>query len=428
MSVSWSKSGQLVYGGYAMGTFYVMLCDKAGNVYVGGDTTGPFRSTNQGSSWTHITGVTTQLESGCVGSNGYIYFGSVSTTIYRSIDNGVTWTTVTPLPDSTVKCMCGDTIGNIYAQGWTAGTYKSSDNGATWTNIGPSGLLGTNAQAMFVDYSDNIYICCMDSSAANPHSYVSKDHGATWTVLSTTVWRTACADRGGNLYSGGSGYIQKSTDGGLTWTTVYNTDTTTVFYTCFQDTMGNIWFGSQAGTAVVYSSDFGATWNATLSTTQLNIQAGCADRAGYVHFGASYLSASPTTTGYLYTNSAVLPSVVATPTASVATGSYSATQSVTLSCATSGAVIYYTTDGTTPTTASSNYSTALSISATTTLKAIAVAQGITSATASYTYTYTTKQLYTYNGSVWKPVTSIYVGVNGAWKLATPYGGLNGTWK
>jgi hypothetical protein len=77
----------------------------------------------------------------------------------------------------------------------------------------------------------------------------------------------------------------------------------------------------------------------------------------------------------------------ATPTFSPPAGNYSSTQSVSLSDTTAGAVIYYTTDGSTPTTASSKYSTPLSISATTTIKAIAVASGYANSTvASATYT------------------------------------------
>lgn len=78
---------------------------------------------------------------------------------------------------------------------------------------------------------------------------------------------------------------------------------------------------------------------------------------------------------------------VAMPTFSIAGGTYYSAQSVELSCATSGATIYYTTDGSTPTTSSSVYSTAIPVSATTTIKAFAVATGMTDsdvATATYT--------------------------------------------
>lgn len=63
---------------------------------------------------------------------------------------------------------------------------------------------------------------------------------------------------------------------------------------------------------------------------------------------------------------------VATPTFSPQGGTYSDAQSVTISCATEGATIYYTTDGSTPTTSSSVYSSAINVSETTTIKAIAV--------------------------------------------------------
>jgi len=81
------------------------------------------------------------------------------------------------------------------------------------------------------------------------------------------------------------------------------------------------------------------------------------------------------------------PGSAATPVFSLAAGTYVGTRTVTISDSTTGAVIYYTTDGSAPTTASSVYSGGVTVSATETLQAIAVATGYTeSAVASAAYT------------------------------------------
>jgi len=88
---------------------------------------------------------------------------------------------------------------------------------------------------------------------------------------------------------------------------------------------------------------------------------------------------------------------VATPTPSVAAGTYNAAQSVTLSCATENATIYYTNDGNNPTVTSSKYSGAISIGATTTLKAIATKEGMNDSgilTAVYTVSATSTPTFT----------------------------------
>lgn len=80
---------------------------------------------------------------------------------------------------------------------------------------------------------------------------------------------------------------------------------------------------------------------------------------------------------------------VATPTFSPAAGTYSEAQNVTISCGTTGATIYYTTDGNDPTTESEVYNGAITVSETTTIKAIAVKEGMNNSTvASATYTIT----------------------------------------
>jgi hypothetical protein len=62
---------------------------------------------------------------------------------------------------------------------------------------------------------------------------------------------------------------------------------------------------------------------------------------------------------------------VSTPTFNPPAGTYGTTQSVTINCATSGATIYYTTDGTDPDDTNLVYSSPISISSSQTLKAIA---------------------------------------------------------
>jgi len=76
----------------------------------------------------------------------------------------------------------------------------------------------------------------------------------------------------------------------------------------------------------------------------------------------------------------------ATPTFSLRTGTYTTPQTVTISDSTTGALIYYTTDGSTPTTASTQYAGPLSVTQTTALKAIASSGGPSSPVASATYT------------------------------------------
>lgn len=80
---------------------------------------------------------------------------------------------------------------------------------------------------------------------------------------------------------------------------------------------------------------------------------------------------------------------VEAPTPNVAPGEYSSTQSVTLTSATTGADIYYTTDGTRPTLSSTKYSSAISVASTQTIKAIAVKTGmVPSDTVTLAYTIT----------------------------------------
>jgi uncharacterized protein YxjI len=94
-----------------------------------------------------------------------------------------------------------------------------------------------------------------------------------------------------------------------------------------------------------------------------------------------------------YTNSPVATAVytiskqAAAPTFSPGQGTYNSTQTVTISDTTPSPAIYYTTNGTTPTTSSTKYTGPITVSASETIEAIATASGYTNspvATAVYT--------------------------------------------
>lgn len=77
----------------------------------------------------------------------------------------------------------------------------------------------------------------------------------------------------------------------------------------------------------------------------------------------------------------------ALPVFNPAAGAYASAQEVSITCATEGAVIKYTTDGSVPTPESAAYTGPIHVSVTTTIKAIAIKEGMdTSAVASATYT------------------------------------------
>ena len=142
---------------------------------------------------------------------------------------------------------------------------------------------------------------------------------------------------------------------------------------------------------ILYYSSNGSSWT-EVSTMSISKNTSAYDKydltitgipssAVYVKFRAGsssvYIYSVTVTTG---------GSSVATPTFSPAAGTYTSAQSVTISCATAGSTIYYTTDGTTPTSSSTVYSSAVSISSSCTLKAIAKKGSDYSSVASASYT------------------------------------------
>jgi len=111
------------------------------------------------------------------------------------------------------------------------------------------------------------------------------------------------------------------------------------------------------------------TWTTVTAASGVNLTAGAQTLTVYASAGGFNLN-------WLQFSSGAPAPKVASPTFSPAGGTYAAAQTVTLATATAGAVIKYTTDGSTPTAASPTYAGPITVASTTSVKAIAIKAGM----------------------------------------------------
>jgi hypothetical protein len=154
--------------------------------------------------------------------------------------------------------------------------------------------------------------------------------------------------------------------------------------TSFTSTLSVTINESTSGSTIYYTTNGSTpTTSSQVYSSPITISSSTTIKAIAVASGVSSAVGSAS-----YTLNAV---TVATPTFSPASGtSFTSTLSVTINESTTGSTIYYTTDGSTPTTSSQVYSSPITISSSTTIKAIAVASGVSSTVGTASYTLTTQ--------------------------------------
>ena len=152
---------------------------------------------------------------------------------------------------------------------------------------------------------------------------------------------------------------------------------------------GNSTVGSNGGESGVYGTrGTAAAGNAPGGRDGAN---GWTDNSGNLWLFGGYGYDASGNLGYLndlwkYPPSVTSLPATATPTFSPAAGTYAAAQAVTISDATAGSTIYYTTNGIRPTVSSAVYTSPIAVASTETLQAIATASGLsTSAVATAAY-------------------------------------------
>lgn len=178
------------------------------------------------------------------------------------------------------------------------------------------------------------------------------------------------------------------------WNEVYEHYTTKLSNGYYKFEVKNV---AQAGNMLFKSNNTG-TWLDDKTDQSRDIEGTNVKNGALYTLGEMYID-NNNKKGYNYTVTEDYQEPGAKPvlTANPAGGEFETSVSVTLS-ATPACDIYYTTNGTVPSAASSKYSSSLSFTETTTLKAVAILDGVSSDVI--TYTYTKKQPGVYSGKLY----------------------------
>ena len=249
--------------------FYNVFCRDADNCFVIGNSTGNgpdhWRTTNGGATWQQITnfpigGSWRQIDFvsvsvGFMGSNG---------ATARTTDGGATWTLMSGFPDCPVIFGMDFRDAQVGLAGGQRpstsepGIFKTTDAGVTWVrkfsqsandvlwlnsttaiaSIGVSIYRSTNAGDTWSQISSQISTG-IDEMTLLPNGVIvgvsgvgdawrSADGGVNWTRTLVgigalpAVWNVSFSNNQIGAIVGQSGYIFKTTDGGLTWAMLNN--------------------------------------------------------------------------------------------------------------------------------------------------------------------------------------------------------------
>ena len=289
-----------------------------------------YKSTDSGVSWAACAASPASNLRNIVACGDGVIVADYGGYMHKTTNGGTSWTQVSSAGIANWNCL-NYSGGRLLAGAWSGGIWTSDDNGASWVNRTSA---GNRAWAGFARFGSIVY-----ASVYGGNIYKSTDNGTTWAALSgspSMFWSRGCCDEFGNVYfARDPGYVTKSSDGGATWADLPGSNSTIKSVDCIDGTLYATVYSSNS--PIRFSSDYGATWSSVLVTESM-------------------------------WRTAVAPdgSVV-----SVGTKAYRRQA---------------TKHGTT-------YSAPITVSESTTIKAIAILAGVPSAVASFAYVITTYQLF-----------------------------------
>jgi hypothetical protein len=114
-------------------------------------------STNAGTSWSVIApGPATGVTQALVSTAGGTLIAGTSSGVYRSTDSGATWTEATGFMPIDVRSFATNALDEVFAASPTLGVYRSTNQGRTWTAFN-RGFSDVNAACLYCDPKGFLY-------------------------------------------------------------------------------------------------------------------------------------------------------------------------------------------------------------------------------------------------------------------------------
>jgi len=344
-----------------------LALDKSGNLYIADSDNGRVRMVNA------ATGVITTVAG--PGVSNTLGDGGPATSAYIGFPDGLAF-------DGTGNLYIADgTLNRVRMIAANTGTISTVAGGGTAGQLGDGGLATaayvTYPRDVAVDKSGNLYI--LEYYDAR----IRKVEASTGVITTIAGYGKAGAAGDGGQATAAEITLQQG---------IAVNGTGDVYFSNWPDTLRKV--DAATGVITTIAGDgylgFGGDGGAATMAELYAPQGLAVNSAGSVFIADA---------GNYRIREVTFPGPAPAPVFSLAPGAYHSAQSVTITDSTQGATIYFTTDGSTPTTASELYSGSITVSATETLQAIAVATGyVESAVTSATYTIILPATFSVTGS------------------------------
>jgi len=195
----------------------------------GGEQFGALRTTDGGTNWTVLDNNLTGLTGTGVAPRGNTIVLSATTGIFRSTDAGVTFTEVsvgngsgaTGLPDGNFSDLASDATDatRLFAPaisvsaGGSVGVYRSNNSGGTWSKVSDAALdavLGAAPRRakIVLGLNSSIFVAVVSSTGRLSAIFRSGNLGTSWTNLGVPTTVEGTATQG--IHPGGQGAIHLS--------------------------------------------------------------------------------------------------------------------------------------------------------------------------------------------------------------------------